>query len=730
VEENQPKGGSQATALSVGERVMQLISLQKFKETYEYAEQATKDILADPSQTPQHKASARLLVILAMHAMYPTIKAESADQAKEWRKRQFQWLLEDTKLLYLDRSSEVLLTRVSILCWVARDYLEFFPDHRTRCLDFMAQYFFLTDKICYDLRHSMKSDTGIAQLLRKRTINTKFSVRSFYEHAAEFFLQVSNETRAWYWMQRKRGQALVDLLAERASAYDQVQSLLENNEEIGPLLKKENELISNVTSADIGNISSVLEDLSQHRDEMKNIPALTSLMDDSAHLNPNEWSDLSDIWSLSKHLPEGTNIVLIDWFVTPMNTIYWMSRSLKEKDPTPRYIKLDIGHLFIERWIAKFLKFPFGRKSRLESDPKAVWKLRYLLAGMEHICKPGDLVILTPPARFSAIPLHAIYIDGKTWIERNPIIYSSSFSLYRECLKRIRIKGLSLKNSVFTAVYEEPGYEDERDLIMDQVTDCAGLFGGRKILGTRLTKEALKTALTTAPWVHYHGHAYYKRSEALRQCFILSKGIDDEKRLAEVENAGESDMAAGSAKRSLEENKSEGIHTAKSKVTGEAMLSSYLLGSSSQLTVSDIFALNLSRNHPFVCSIAYHSGIQEVGAGDEPLGLATALFCAGASSVLGTLWPIQSSMGRLFSSHFYQSIEKQRESQESKGGGVGAKVLNLALAVREATLAVKRKKNDSYSWAAFVLHGAGFYLLKCNSRFYFFSGIIRHVPIT
>jgi hypothetical protein len=98
----------------------------------------------------------------------------------------------------------------------------------------MAQYFLITDKMCYDLRHSLKADFGISQLLRKRTINAKFSIRNFYEHAAEFFLQIGNETRAWYWMQRKRGQALIDLLAERTTAYNRVQSLLEKKESRPP----------------------------------------------------------------------------------------------------------------------------------------------------------------------------------------------------------------------------------------------------------------------------------------------------------------------------------------------------------------------------------------------------------------------------------------------------------------------------------------------------------------
>src|SRR5207248_3175738 len=91
----------------------------------------------------------------------------------------------------------------------------------------------------------------------------------------------------------------------------------------------------------------------------------------------------------------------------------------------------------------------------------------------------------------------------------------------------------------------------------------------------------------------------------------------------------------------------------------EALLSDNLFQNSSRITVSDIFAMNLSEKHPVICTIACDSGVQDVGTGDEPFGLVPALFCAGASSVVGTLWPIQSDTGRLFSHHFYAHLKKQ-----------------------------------------------------------------------
>jgi hypothetical protein len=71
----------------------------------------------------------------------------------------------------------------------------------------------------------------------------------------------------------------------------------------------------------------------------------------------------------------------------------------------------------------------------------------------------------------------------------------------------------------------------------------------------------------------------------------------------------------------------------------------------------------------------------------------------------------KSDMGRSFTTHFYNSIDRQRKSRGVKKDERVA-VLNLAFAVRDATLHVKKERNDPYSWAAFVLHGAGFYVYE------------------
>jgi len=110
--------------------------------------------------------------------------------------------------------------------------------------------------------------------------------------------------------------------------------------------------------------------------------------------------------------------------------------------------------------------------------------------------------------------------------------------------------------------------------------------------------------------------------------------------------------------------------------------------------------MDLSKYKPVIYIIACDSGSQEVSPGDEPFGLLSAFFCAGASTVIETLWPIASAIGRVFSSRFYENVQVQMAS--------GKRVVDLTEAFREATLYMKKQRPDPYAWAAFTLNGAGF----------------------
>lgn len=121
-------------------------------------------------------------------------------------------------------------------------------------------------------------------------------------------------------------------------------------------------------------------------------------------------------------------------------------------------------------------------------------------------------------------------------------------------------------------------------------------------------------------------------------------------------------------------------------------------------SVADFFQVNLHQA-PHFTLMACASTVQAVTPGDEPLGLVTALLCAGAASVLGTAWPVQSRTARTFTQSFMANLD-------GTGGDGGCDgFLDLAVAVREAVLDLRDspKTRTPYHWAAFVLHGSWFW---------------------
>ncbi len=83
-------------------------------------------------------------------------------------------------------------------------------------------------------------------------------------------------------------------------------------------------------------------------------------------------------------------------------------------------------------------------------------------------------------------------------------------------------------------------------------------------------------------------------------------------------------------------------------------------------------------------------GLFRFGAGDEPLGLIAALLSAGASNVVGTLWPIEDDAGRDFMADFYDGVL----------GRPPAETLRRTHASFADNTILRR-------WAAFQLVGAG-----------------------
>lgn len=591
------------------------------------------------------------------------------------------------------------------------------PERRDEYLRIMKDHLEGAQALCRDIRKGLYSDVGLDQWLRRRTLGSKYTFMHVCESAASFYLNCEEYKEAWTWIQKGRAQVLQDMMVDRETAAGRMLMTLNNTTGIAEHLAKEQRLLHDVQNADPTHYFEAKQKLEAHRARMRTVPALRTLLDGPEGVPDLSWDNLDDVWKLKAHLPDH-GITLVDWFIDSKKTIWRLDVCYQARHSVPRYTWGYMTVAYLDQWKRKYLRFPSARNCPLRNRWKAVHQLRGLLTGLENSCAPNDLIILSTTGILAGIPIHAIPFGGQpgtVMIQRNPVIYSGGLNLMRQCIKRAATPrplegGSFLSNAVFTSAYEEEGYEKERDEIYESLAKKADTFNCSKLLGDSLTLEGMQNALLKTRWIHYHGHAFYAKTEALNQCLVLGS-LKSEERSAQS-RVEPSIVKPGTFKAKL------GVDLPFEAPADEreALLSSHLLEGRSRLTVADVFAMDLSKTNPVVINIACDSGVQEFSAGDDPLGLVSALFCAGASSVLGTLWPIESSCGRLFTEKFYLMVAASDVLNFRNARDPGYRVVNIALAYQLAVLAVKAVRPDPYAWAPFVLQGAPFYFYEQFSQ--------------
>jgi CHAT domain-containing protein len=106
------------------------------------------------------------------------------------------------------------------------------------------------------------------------------------------------------------------------------------------------------------------------------------------------------------------------------------------------------------------------------------------------------------------------------------------------------------------------------------------------------------------------------------------------------------------------------------------------------LNLYDLYQMRLSTRHVTLSGCA--TGMNFVAAGDELLGLQRGLFCAGASSLLLSLWDVHDQSTAQLMQSFYKGFMETG---------------NMAAALQEAMKQLRQQNPHPYFWAPFVLVG-------------------------
>lgn len=384
----------------------------------------------------------------------------------------------------------------------------------------------------------------------------------------------------------------------------------------------------------------------------------------------------------------GSTMVTVDWFISKSNiemivvdaagkvhveTLDWTVETAM-KYLTHKKVVLR-GSADVKAWKEAYLG-----QSEFLSDiltVEALSELDWLVEPLAKHSKPGDLLVFCPSGILHGLPLHAVPLDGQPLIERNPIAYTNSLSLLLSSFRNARDREMTAATSAVFGVYGKAGNNQPKTSEEQKVEETLNFVS--TVLDTKVeygvSPKKFVERCKDQHIIHYHGHAILgKAKQSKFEQSLLLANSSTESDLLHWDDAIEDSLLL-SATDDL----------------GPA-------SSSARLSARDMIAqLTLSSAH--VTLIACNSASQQFSIGDEPQGMIPVLLLCGATSVLGTLWPILSSDGRAFSESFYKSFEK------------AGSVVNLARAAQASVLAIKAERPEPIHWAGFVLHGAWFH--KC-----------------
>jgi len=537
-----------------------------------------------------------------------------------------------------------------------------------------------TEKICDQMRRSVIPISGLKPLMSKRLLVSKKASLKLYNIGVSLALQLNDPAKAWEWLQKGRARAFADSIGSNVLIPEVLMANVNSDPAVRDLLRQEQSILEALNEPGTNYVIAARQLVSVRKKMEENslLAEVIGTRDGALNLdlNPESLTAALERTGLAPAM-----VKFVDWYIPSSNgqSDSHIILFVRQVDKLTIAKRLLVGESEVKDWVKKAFDYPEMADPPLskKTGNRFLQKMNVLLDGLSAMTQENDLLILSPSGVLNNVPLHALFIDGKPLIQRNLIVYSSSIATLRQCLSRMnpevgleRRKSKTGDTAKFFAVYEEPSQGQERSLIFSHIKDLASGFTGTVLLGPDVTKSKFLSEASTARWVHYHGHARYGNDDVLKSSLVLSDGQDlftqniDDARLGRDE-----------------------------------------------LSVSELFNAKLMRDGAHFTVIACDSGTQDIAPGDEPLGIIPALLHAGATSILGCQWPIDSRAGRAFSEAFYQEL--------SRGDGLGDEGCNRVVHLAKALQSTVRKISSgelgahykqAYFWAPFALHGLWFFL--------------------
>ena len=454
------------------------------------------------------------------------------------------------------------------------------------------------------------------------------------------------------WAQKRKARSVAEVIGAEIIIPQRNLAALNNDEGAMSLLRKEAELQTTLDSGASDPIESSKQ-LEQVRKEMRDCSSLEQVM----NLRDGVAMTRAQIQAMSQVL--GPHAVIVDYIYIPSSSTAVPNELIcmvykNGVHHSSNWVTADLDYAGLRQWVKDVFFEEYEPLSTDEAD-EHLGSLYALIADAVNATEPGDIILLCPTSELFKIPLHAIPVEDKPLIERNPVVYTQSLTILYICaISASSVDPDSSANPV--AVQALSDFESASIAIPTMA--FAEKIGARLLSGSDLTKSSFLEAITQSSLINFYGHVCFDESRPLEH-YMAIRGIDSER-----------------------------------------------------VTARELFDIRL-RSGAHINMIGCKSGVAEVRANDDQLGLSTALLYAGAGSILSTLWEIRMEDALEFQEAFYDEflVQLSEESRQraSEGGVDAEQFVDLAKALQKAMVKASKYEDGTrkapYHWAAFMLQG-------------------------
>ncbi|RYP53597.1 hypothetical protein DL768_001461 [Monosporascus sp. mg162] len=498
------------------------------------------------------------------------------------------------------------------------------------------------------IRDNMSIQGGLSAVLEKQRLRQDDQIQLTYVIAIELCVVEKAIDILWEWIQRSKARSVSDMMGLGILIPRDLMREMESEKRDGvaavELYKEEQRQITQLRAKPPHMRLILRGELWKLHEDMSNFKSLRRLL----YLRRGDSVQLEQLRQLTIVMLENKRngcAVYVDWFLREDD----FHMVILPHGQAPILRPCSITRSEVVAWKAQFFDSSDGIRLCLKSDDtedNPFRQLDRLVKPLQGLLPSDSLLVLSPTDVLHSIPLHALWLNNVPLIEDYPVIYCASVTTFVQSFGRatgVDESGPTPGQKALIAVYEPSQGLDfhcfEQAAIYDSVDRLQSLIGGSVYKGANANREAFTKALESSSVVQFHGHCTIDSASVLDRSLVLGDGA---------------------------------------------------------FSARGLFGVQIQTR--LVTLMACGSALQAISQGDEPLGMVTALLCAGAPSVVGTLWPVASGTGREFAEAFYRGIGDSLE------GGLA----NLAVAVQEAVIRLKYEYEyrHPYHWAGFVLHGS------------------------